>query len=487
MVNKSIKKNLLINALQQIVTLVLPIATVPYLSRVLGAEGVGIYSYTDAIVQYFILFGSFGLTLYGTRQIAYTRDNKEKVSAEFWKIFFLKLFLILVATLFFVVYTTVFETIYRKYMYIQVLALLSTAVDISWFFHGTEEFERIFVRHIIFKLIGFVSIFIFVKEVDDVATYIVIMKLVDLFGNIFLWKGLLKKICFVRLTMSEIISTLKPATALFIPQIAIEIYVIFDKSMLGWMTNASSVGIYSKAEQFAKLPLTLVAVLGTVMFPRMSNLHSNNDQKSISQFLNISLSSVALIGIGSSFGLAAIAADFIPWMLGEEFLPCIRLLYLLAPLAYVIGSSNIIGKQYLITTNHEKTFTVITVIGACCNLLINLLLIPSLTYYGAAFATLLAESCILLIEFVVARKVIQFKEYFIEVMKMMCAGIGMFFVVKLVGLIIKTPVLNTLTQILIGVATYTVLIILFKETYIHQIINVGRVWLIKKAKRRIQK
>ena len=486
MVNTSIKKNLIINALQQIVSLVLPIATVPYLARVLGAEGVGIYSYTDAIVQYFILFGSFGLTLYGTRQIAYTRDDKLKVSLEFWKIFLLKLILTLLAIIVFIVYIALFETTYKKYMYIQILALLSTATDISWFYHGTEEFERIFIQYILFKILGFACIFIFVKDVNDVAIYIFIMKLVDLFGNLFLWKGLFKRICFVRMTISEIVSTIKPATALFIPQIAIEIYVIFDKSMLGWLSSASSVGIYSKAEQFAKLPLTLVAVLGTVMFPRMSNLHSNKDKKAINQFLNISLTTVAMIGIGSSFGLAAIASDFIPWMLGEEFLPCIRLLYLLAPLAYVIGSSNIIGKQYLITTNREKTFTVITIIGACCNLFTNLRLIPSLTYYGAAIATLLAESIILLVEFVVVRHVIFFKEYGKEVFKMLCAGIGMFFVVKLVGLIIKTPVINTLLQIFVGVVTYTGLLIVFRETYVHQIIHIGRSWIINKTNRRIQ-
>ena len=76
--NKSIKRNVILNGIQQIVTLVLPFITVPYLTRVIGKDGIGTYSYTSSIIQYFILFGTIGLSLYGTREIAYVRNNKKQ-------------------------------------------------------------------------------------------------------------------------------------------------------------------------------------------------------------------------------------------------------------------------------------------------------------------------------------------------------------------------------------------------------------------------
>lgn len=166
----------------QVLILILPIVTTPYISRVLGAEKVGIYSFTISIVTYFSLFGTLGVSLYGQREIAYARENKSKRKKTFFEIIF---FRFITMSLSIAVYFFVFarNNEYQEYYQILLLYLLAAAFDISWFFQGMEEFKKTVTRNVIVRIISVCCIFLFVKTQEDLSKYLLIYSLADFLGN----------------------------------------------------------------------------------------------------------------------------------------------------------------------------------------------------------------------------------------------------------------------------------------------------------------
>lgn len=472
------RKNLLINAFQQLVTYILPFVTVPYLTRVIGANGIGIYSYTNSIVHYFILIGTIGLTLYGTRQIAYVRDNEKELEEEFWKVFFLRLFFSSFSLVIYFLFVRLTTSEYKDYMLIQSLALIGSAIDTSWYYQGIESFNKLAKRIVSFKLIGAACIFIFIKSVEDVWLYVLIQVLIILVGNVFLLVNLFSSIKFRRITIQDIFSHLKPALALFLPQIAIEIYAVFDKTMLGVLADVSQVGLYTKAEEFAKVPLMLISVLSTVLFPRLSNQFKKDGISALKQSLNNNLQTVTIVGIGASFGIAGIAREFVKWMMGDGFIGSIPMLLVLSPLTLIIGTSNMIGRQYLLPANKNNVFTVTVSLGAFINFFLNIIMIPICGGVGACIATICAEFCVMISQFIYVRKAIDIKSYFGELFKCLLSGILMYIVVRLIGMIVNIKVINTLVQILFGVIIYFGVLFLLKDKTVKSLL--GFACLIKK-------
>ena len=169
-----IAKNYLYNVIYQVFIIIVPLLTIPYLSRILGPSGIGINSYTNSIVQYFVLFGSIGVGLYGNRQIAFVRDNQVKMSKVFYEIFILRLLTICLAYLLFVAFLTI-NGQYHAYYLSQSIAIVAAAFDISWFFMGIENFKVTVLRNFIVKLLALFSIFLFVKSYNDLNIYILII------------------------------------------------------------------------------------------------------------------------------------------------------------------------------------------------------------------------------------------------------------------------------------------------------------------------
>lgn len=183
---KSVTKNYIYNLIYQILVLILPLITAPYISRVLGAENIGIYSYTLSISAYFILFGSLGIALYGQREIAYKQKSRYKRSRAFWEILILRTITMAISLLIFY-FTFATSTQYQIYYKILMLEIVGNCFDISWFFQGMEDFKKTVTRNTIVKLISIICIFSFVKTREDLPIYFIIYVLSILIGNLSLW------------------------------------------------------------------------------------------------------------------------------------------------------------------------------------------------------------------------------------------------------------------------------------------------------------
>lgn len=480
--NKSIAQNYGYNLIYQILILILPLITTPYISRVLGAEAIGIYSYTLSIVTYFILFGSLGIAMYGQREIAYCQEDKKNRSKTFIEIATLKVVTMLIAmVVFYMIYIN--GTQYQMYYKIFLLELIANCFDISWFFQGIEEFKRTVTRNIIVKLISVILIFALVKTTNDLSIYIFIYVLSTLIGNLSLWFYLPKYIEKVDKKELKIFKHLKPTIALFIPQIAIQIYTVLDKTMIGQIIlDKSEVGYYEQAQKVIKILLTIVTSLGTVMLPRMANTFANGEKEKLRNYMKNSFNFVFFLAFPILFGVLGVSSNFVPIFFGKGYDKVIVLMNVISPILLMIGMSNIMGMQYLMPTKKTREFTISVTLGAIINFLLNLLLIRNHMSIGASIATVIAEATVTGMQIYFMRKEFKMREFLKLAKNYFLGGLLMFAVVVLIRNITVSIFYNLVLQIFVGIVAYFLFLIIIKDKLIIQVKEKIREKLLKKSK-----
>ena len=460
--SKSIAKNFIYNLLLQIVTLFMPLITVPYVSRILGKEGIGIYSYTLSIVQYFIIIGTLGISMYGNRQIAYVRDDKKEMSKTFWAITSLKAITTIIA---FVIYMLIFgfDKQYGTIYLIQSLNIIGATLDISWLYMGLEDFKKTVTRNLLVKIICVICTFTFVKKYSDLNKYILINTLMVVLGNLVMWMYVPQTVLKVKIKIKDIKKHIKPAISLFIPQIAIQIYAVLDRSMLGTLSDTSQVGLYDQSQKIVKLVLGLVTALGVVMLPRMSNTFANGDNKKMDEYLNNSLKGVSYVSVPMAFGLAAVSDQFVPWFFGSGFESVSYLIIILTPILFLIAISNVLGMQYLLPSNRTKEFTVSVTCGAIVNVVLNFILIPYYKALGSCVATVIAELTVTSIQYICLKSKIKGMSFFMNLIKYIIASIIMFILVRIIGNSMGARIITTIIQGICGIIIYPLVLLILKE------------------------
>lgn len=456
-------KNYLYNVGYQVFILLIPLITVPYISRVLGSEGVGINAFTNSIIQYFILFGSIGINLYGNRTIAYYRDNKEKASQAFWEILLLRVLFILLSYVAFLIFL-LFTTEYTRFYFYQSILIVAASLDISWYFMGIEDFKKTVMRNIIIKLLSLFAIFSLVKEPNDLGLYILIISISTLIGNLLLWTYLKKLVNKPKWKTLSIFGHLVPTLALFFPQIATQVYLVLNKTMLGVMTDTNNVAYYEQSDKIIKIVLAIVTAVGVVMLPRVANMHANGDFEKVKQYLYFSFDFVSVICFPMAFGLAAIAPKFSIWFLGNEFAETAELIPILTMVIIFIGWSNVLGTQYLLPTNQTKFYTMSVVSGAVVNFLLNLILIPKYGVLGAVITTVLSELTVTVAQFVFVRKELEFFCLLRDVWKYLVSSVIMFILIRKLNVTMAGGFIEFTIQISVGVLVYVILLILLRAS-----------------------
>lgn len=468
---KSIAKNYIYNLAYQLLTILLPLITTPYLSRVLGVEPIGIYGYTSSIVTYFILFGSLGVAMYGQREIAYSQQDKKARTKIFWEIIIVRTISLTISMIIF--YLTFARTgEYALYYRILLIQIFANIFDISWLFQGLEEFDKTVIRNMIVKVLCLALIFILVKQAGDLWKYFVIYVGAELIGNMSLWLYIPKYLEKISIKNLQLKKHIKPTLALFLPQIAIQIYTVLDKTMIGAITNnMAEVGYYEQAQKVVKAMIMVITALGTVMNSRIANEYSKGNNKEINNCLKQSFNFVWLLGIPMVFGVMAIASKFVPWYYGEGFEPVISVLIITSPIMLSIGLNNITGLQYLIQVGEEKIFTKSVIIGAVLNIIFNYVLIKWIGAAGAAISSVIAETAILFVQIKYVKDKIDIKEMFILSWKCWISGIGMFACVFGLSNILGVSILNTMIEVAVGGIIYILMLLILKHEFLYDIIN----------------
>lgn len=463
-------KNYLWNVSYQLFVIIVPMITMPYISRVLGPHGVGVNSFTNSIVQYFVLFGGLGLGLYGNREIAYVRDDKRKLSKEFWELLILRTLTMTLALVVYIIMSYNWRE-YRGYLFIQSIQILAAILDISWFFMGMENFRITVIRNLLVKSISVICIFLFVKGHNDTGVYIAILALSTLFGNLTVFPYLRTYITRVPYNSISSLRHLKPSVYLFIPQIAIQIYVVLNKTMLGQMVSVDAAGFYDSSDKIIRLVLAIVTGTGTVLLPHIANQFIKGHLEQVRKTFTVSFQFVTIISLPIAFGLAAISSKFVYLFLGSGFEIVGPLLQIEAIAGIFIAWDNALGQQYLLPTGQTSRYTVAVVTGAVVNIVFNVPFILLWKTVGSMWATVLSEIAVTMVMLFYVRRKIKIVSLYQEFWKVFIACSIMFLSVYNLDSILKTNWFSLSIEIVYGGFVYLLAILVFKPKIIQDFKN----------------
>lgn len=464
-------KNIIYNTGYQVLMLIFPLLTVPYVSRILGKVGIGINTYTFSILSFFVLFANLSILTYGNREIAYVQDDKEKRSIIFWELVIIKgISTAISAVLFFLLLVFVLDK-WHIYYLIQSIMLLATLFDISWYFMGVEEFKKIILRNTVVRVMTVIVTFVFVKEASDLWIYIATAPVSTLLGNLSTWSYIKNEIFPPNLKKLNLKRHLKPVAMLFLPQIIMQVYLALNKVMLGSMDSVVASGYFDQSDKIIRVGLTIVTSLSAAVIPRVSNLFSNNQHDEVERIIQKTFSLVNAIGILLMFGVMAVSNTFAVYFFGSEYEPVGGVMFIQSVMIVFVAWANITGMQYLLPTNRLKDFTLSALAGLVTNVGLNLLLIPFLGVYGATISTVATEAAVTLYQFWALRDTFKISSLLKDTWKYLLSGGVVFVAVRYLDNVMRVTMINYIIQATVGIAMYGLLLIVLRADIISELKN----------------
>lgn len=453
-------KNYAYNLSYQLLVIVLPIITTPYVTRIFSSKDLGTYGYFNSIVTYFILLATLGVANYGTKEIS---GHRKDIRKNFWGIYTLQLMATILSLTLYTLLCLFFSGMQNMMAYILGLSLISKGMDISWLFQGLEDFRRITARNTTVKLLGVISIFLFVKTPGDLYLYVFLLTFFELLGQLSMWLPARPYIGEPQFDLSYAKKHLKPVILLFLPQVAISLYVTLDRTMLGALSSTNDVGIYDQALKIINILLTLVTSLGSVMLPRVSSLLSNGDHKAVNKMHELSFLIYNLVIFPIIAGLLIVNKDFVSFFLGKDFQEAYLAIAIMVFRMFFIGWTNIMGIQILIPHNKHREFMLSTTIPAVVSVGLNLLLIPPFGFVGASIVSVLTEALVWFIQLYFSLPYLKEVPILESLAKIVCASTMMY------GLLLSAkpflhfpPALNVLVYAVLGGLIYLLAILVLK-------------------------
>ena len=445
--------------------LIVPLVTAPYLARILGAEQLGIFGYVSSVSSIIVTVGTFGIYSYGNREIAYSRDDVVELSKTFYEIMLIRLGLFILTTGLY--YLIIINSGYTKYFWIYFFWLIANFIDTSWFFVGLENMRTVVLKNTLIKVVTVIGIFIVVKSQNDLWKYIMLISVSTFLANISIYpliKNYVIKIKIFPIKKGKLTSHLTGALHLFLPQVATTIYLQADKIMIEYFTGSThQIAFYQQAEKIINIPLAIITGLSTVMMPRIANEFKKKNSNSINNYIIKAADVSLLLAFPMAIGLGVISRNFIPWYLGNEFVPTITALILMSPLIIINTLTAISGNQFFIQTNQINILLRAYITSVIINIIANIILIPNYGYAGAAIASVFAGFVSVFVQYYFMMKQIKINTIFRQSLIYLFYATLMGIVIVLISINLPNKYWVTLVQISIGFLVYMILLIVNKN------------------------
>lgn len=392
----TIKKNYAWNVILTIAGYVFPFLTFPYVSRVLGAEGVGNYQFADSVIRYFSVFAMLGIRTVGIREVAKVKNNKEALSQTFSSILVLNLFTTIAAIFVLVSLVNVIPSFlsHKRMLYVGVSRLLFEALLIEWFFTGIEIFRYITIRSIIVRSVYVLSVFMFVRKPDDYLVYFVLTALTTVVNAII---NCVYSHHFVSFSFRSI--SIKPYVKPFITlgfyHIMTSMYMSLNVILLGNSCGDVEVGYYSTATKLYGIIMSFFTAFTGVMMPRMSSLLSEGKTSEFKSMTNKSIDFLVLFCIPLIIISEVYAPQIIRLLSGSGFEGSIVPMRIVMPLMLIIGYEQILIIQMLTPMRKDTIILINSCFGAGIALILNLTIVPKLASIGSSIVWVCSEIAVL--------------------------------------------------------------------------------------------
>lgn len=427
----------------------------------LGPEGVGQYSYSYSVASYFAMFAILGMSTHGVRAIASCGTDRACRSKVFWAAYVAQ---VSVGALAFIAYPLLIGVFGRggdPVWFVWTLYVLASALDVTWLFFGVQEFRLPTMRSIAIKVATVASIFLFVHSESDLWLYCLILAVGALSNQLLLWMFVGKYVDACRPPRKEVFSHLRSSAILFIPVIATSFYTVMDKVVLGAMAGAEQTGFYEYSQKLSSMPLALITAIGTVMLPRMAEEFGKGNRSEAIRLLSKSIWVMLAAAFALAFGIASIAPEFAFVFLGEQYASCWVAMVIISFTVPAISMTNVLGRQFLIPSSRDGQYSASVWGGAGINLLLNVILVPSMGANGSAIATVCAEYSVLVIQAMLVRRDLPLASYLRNALPFALMGVAMMLVVRLVATCLNSvwgmSVMGLIMEVGIGAFVYLAL------------------------------
>ena len=466
MKNKDIK-NIIYNGINTCLSIIFPLITFPYVSRVIGAVNVGKINFSNSIVSYFALIASLGIYTHAIRECSKVKDDYEKLSNVASQIYSLNILSTIISLL--LLYATMYCYSplkgYRLLIFIYSFNIITTTLGTDWINTATEHFKYIAIRSFVFQLLSIILMFVLVKSSLDYIIY----SIIHIAANIFICISNIiyrKRFCNIRFIFElNLKQHIKPVVLLFVISLSQSIFNNCDITMIGLQMGDYYVGLYTSAHKIINIIFMIVASICWVMIPQLTHLFAHDNYDDANSLLNQITSFTIALGMPIVVGINLIPKEILLLACGNQFLDaewCLRLLTISMSISFFIG---IYGNMVLIPTGHDKIYMKSCIFAMIINVIMNYFFIPLLGINGAAIATILSEFVNLLVIKISIDKRIRI----ISNAKVFAAPIiGSIFIILLKLSIFKLDIniyLKTLITISISAFVYFVILILLKNEF----------------------
>lgn len=406
---KSIKLNAVLNSLRTILNVVFPLITFPYVSRVLLVDEIGKYNFSNSIISYFLLIAALGVDKYAIREGAKYRDDRAKISEFASRAFTINICSTILSYFLLFLYLLFSQKAqgYLACILIFSLQIFFTTLGTEWIYSIFEEYSYITVRSIIFKIISIALLFIFVRKPGDYLNYAAVTVFATVGSNIMNFINV-HKYCDLHLTFKfDWKKMMAPILIIFASNVAISIYVSSDTTMLGYMKDDYTVGIYSVATKIYNVIRPVLAAALTVAIPRMAMYAGKNMKKEYDELMLKVSNTLFVITIPAMVGLIMLSEEVVIIVGGKKYLESQTALRLLSIAIIFSIFSGLFNQCALLPYHREKYSLFSSVFSAVENIGLNLILIPFIAEKGAALTTVLAEATMATMNYYNSRDIVR--------------------------------------------------------------------------------
>jgi O-antigen/teichoic acid export membrane protein len=456
------------NTSYQVLSLLLPLLVVPYVSRLLGATGIGLNTVTSAFAFYFVLFSSLGIQLYGNREIAAFQGDKFQRSKIFFELNLLQLLAVIISAIIFLIFVFQIPN-YRALYLLQGVSIISVAFDITWYFKGIEDFRIIAVRNTIIKIISVGLIFLLVRSSNDLWLYIALTTFPVLLGNMSIWPFLRHELVRVPLRELHIFSHFGSVLLLFLPLASLQLYPNITKTMLEFFHGATAAGFYFQSDTIVRVAFTLVTSFSAVFVSRLSKLVADHEDKQVKELTLKSLNLSTSVSFLLVAGLMGVSNTFVAAFLGSEFKDVSFLLFIESLVILPIAWNTTLGPQFLLATRKMKAYTLAMILGLGANVILNFIVIPSFGALGAVIATVMAEIVITGVEVWYVRETFSLSELTKGFWKYGLAGAATFFFVFWLNQELTVSFLHYILIALLGTCVYIMILVGLRAAIVNEV------------------
>ena len=462
--------NMLFNVLKTVVSVMAPLITYSYVTRILGVENIGKANFVTSVISYFQLIASLGIVNYAISEGAKIKLHKPEFNKFGTEIFTFNLFTTLMAYFLLIITLAVVKPLfaYRSLLLISSISMAFVCIGMEWLYGAMEEYKYISIRSMLLQVLDVALILFFVKDPQDLSLYVFILIIPVVVAGII---NYVRKKAFINfewkeLSIKDISKHVKPTVIIWGMSIASAIYINSDTIMLTLLKGDASSGLYSVATKSSHVICLIFAAICTVLLPKLSSLYVSEDKAEFSSIVEKVFAYLLMFVFPVTAGLFMLSKEAVLLLGGESFLAAVPTAKIMAINVLLSPINGLMASQIFIPMGKQNISLYATSMGAIANVVLNIFLIPCFGINGAAFTTIFAEAIVFVYSFHFVRTFFDWKKL---VMPVLQYSMGSFFIVvsiAVISLVFREPtIIGTLCKVLVSVVVYLVFLNLINNRY----------------------